>query len=601
MNLGSIRKFRSESKRGTLFILRATRSEPTASTINQRNLTQSFLCDTCRGVDLHSLFTWNRVEPTWELATVLAQLKCDFCRLLKSLAVEDHGLLEIRAFAEKGVMVRLERCSLWEYKYRGGVVGRRITILSPSIPATTPIHNSSASYPIHISQKGRTDSSFSRHEDPEGVSCILPLGQGNPTFGLSPRTTAVDVELVKNWLRTCNHSHGNECWSPKAFTDVVDAPRYIIDLKRNCITKNPGNPDLRYLALSYVWGKVKQPVLTTENLVSWQKKGALLKLKLPQTIRDAMVLTCDIGERYLWVDSLCIVQDAPQELLSQIKQMHVVYRQAYVTIIAASGSDSDSGLCGVRNSPAIRTPQEVTSIGSMQLSTLHVKPHGELRKSVWNSRGWTFQEEICSSRRLVFTTSMVTFNCMAATWREDFPERLMMNNRERYSYLYTTFVSGAVREEEKEDIMKWYSVILQNYLSRNLTDPNDVLKAFAGVTSLVAGTLGPGLWGMPGNYLHEALCWNTDDQADVPSKRRDGFPSWSWAGWYHPKYLNTALPSSLILQRFESDSLLISLKTTTSASIPALQVYESRNVSEKLHQIIQLWNIAFYVPKPIFS
>jgi hypothetical protein len=527
MNLG-IRRLREEGKRGTLFVLRATRSEPTPSTINQRNLTQSFLCDTCRAVDIHGLFTWNREEPQWDLQTVLAQSRCDFCRLLQQLAVDDHGLLEVRRLAETGVTVRLERCSLWEYKYRGGVVGRRITILSPAITA-------SVGSLVHLSRAGRTESSFfRRHEDPEGSTCILPLGQGTPTFGLSPRTVAINVDLVKNWLRTCNHSHGKECWQKPT---IFDAPKYLIDLKRNCITKNPGKSDLRYLALSYVWGSVKQPTLTKKALESWQKKGALLKLKLPQTIRDALVLTIDIGERYLWVDSLCIVQDDSEELLSQIGQMHVVYRQAYVTIIAASGSDSDSGLCGVRNSPAARTPQEVTSIGSMQLSTLHIKPHGELRKSVWNSRGWTFQEEICSSRRLVFTDSMVTFNCMAATWREDFPERLMMNNRERYSYLYTSFISGqSIREDEKEDIMKWYSVIMQNYLSRDLTDPGDILKAFAGVTSLVADVLGDSMCGLPGNYLHEALCWKTDENAGVPIRRRDGFPSWSWAGWYHSQY-----------------------------------------------------------------
>jgi hypothetical protein len=55
-----------------------------------------------------------------------------------------------------------------------------------------------------------------------------------------------------------------------------------------------------------------------------------------------------IGERYLWVDSLCIVQDDPQEKHGQIANMDAIYGNAILTINAAAGQDANAGLPGVR-------------------------------------------------------------------------------------------------------------------------------------------------------------------------------------------------------------------------------------------------------------
>jgi hypothetical protein len=292
------------------------------------------------------------------------------------------------------------------------------------------------------------------------------------------------------------------------------------------------------MCLSYVWGKVDQPMLTKKTFKKFSKFGSLSRAVLPQTIRDAINLTRSIGEKYLWVDSLCIFQDDPVNLQAQIEKMHLVYRQAYLTIIAAAGNSSNFGLPGVRGSIARREPHHVATIGSVQLSMVQIKPHGELRKSVWNGRGWTFQEELCASRRLVFTKSVVMFSCAEATWREDFPERLIVNQVERYAYpLYPAFGPFQAQSvSEKEDVLKWYSIVLQNYLGRSLTNSDDILKAFAGVTSFLSDVLGPVFWGLSENYFHQAICWHcSTDQ--VPLRRRQGFPSWSWAGWYHPQYL----------------------------------------------------------------
>jgi hypothetical protein len=85
------------------------------------------------------------------------------------------------------------------------------------------------------------------------------------------------------------------------------------------------------------------------NVASLEQEGGLHIDQLPQTIQDAMILMSQIQERYLWVDSLCIVQDDKDVKRSQIATMNQIYQGAYATIIAASGNDANAGLPGVRS------------------------------------------------------------------------------------------------------------------------------------------------------------------------------------------------------------------------------------------------------------
>jgi hypothetical protein len=86
-----------------------------------------------------------------------------------------------------------------------------------------------------------------------------------------------------------------------------------------------GQPSLtlRYVALSYVWGGVAMPKTTMGNIEELQKIGGLdtQNFKLPQTVRDAMTVVTSLGERYLWVDTLCIIHDDEQNKDQYISRM----------------------------------------------------------------------------------------------------------------------------------------------------------------------------------------------------------------------------------------------------------------------------------------
>jgi hypothetical protein len=182
-----------------------------------------------------------------------------------------------------------------------------------------------------------------------------------------------------------------------------------------------------YVALSYVWGQTEG--LRTEKtlLPQLQEPGALLRLgpSLPETIRDAMGLVELLGERYLWVDSLCIPQDDEENKLRDINRMAEIYSNSLVTIIAADGHDSGYGLPGIQGlSRARELHQEVFRLEGNEMVVQQQLPKSELewmaRSQVpYFQRGWTFQEYLFSKRRLMFESQIVRWECASCTWNED--------------------------------------------------------------------------------------------------------------------------------------------------------------------------------------
>ena len=94
-----------------------------------------------------------------------------------------------------------------------------------------------------------------------------------------------------------------------------------------------------YGTLSYVWGSTKDFVTKYSDLAALSEPGGLGKdiEKIPKTIRDAIRLTRELGLKYLWVDSLCIVLDDPIDKARFIPEMHQIYYRSFLTIIAAAG------------------------------------------------------------------------------------------------------------------------------------------------------------------------------------------------------------------------------------------------------------------------
>ena len=102
-----------------------------------------------------------------------------------------------------------------------------------------------------------------------------------------------------------------------------------------------------YVALSYVWGKEPFLRLLSENRETLMD-GILLK-DLPKTIKDAVQVTRALNVRYLWVESLCILQDSDTDKALRLPHMNAYYRQATAVISASGATDVCSGFLGFQS------------------------------------------------------------------------------------------------------------------------------------------------------------------------------------------------------------------------------------------------------------
>src|SRR5205085_7279690 len=121
----------------------------------------------------------------------------------------------------------------------------------------------------------------------------------------------------------------------------------------------------------------------------------------PQVIKDAIQLVRDIGERYLWVDAICIVQDDSTAKHQQIRRMDRIYSEAFATIIALAGADANASLPGVRG--GTRDPQAVHHMGGHHMVATPPPLKYVLKLSKWDTRAWTAQERWLSRRCLFFS------------------------------------------------------------------------------------------------------------------------------------------------------------------------------------------------------
>jgi hypothetical protein len=365
----------------------------------------------------------------------------------------------------------------------------------------------------------------------------------------------VDLRLVRRWFNLCEYHHGTECHDP-IWPGSPPQPKHflVVDVEQRCIVSAP--PDCRFTALSYVWGSAQQKKLTRKNWGVFKKAGALDRSGLPATIWDAMLLTRALGEKYCWVDALCIFQDDPASQQDQISQMGAIYSRALITIVNTAG-DGSTGLPGLH--AGTRTLQQI-SIQLQGFDLIKVVDDEDIYTdsrhniSMWEKRAWTYQERLFSKRMIVFRKQQVYWHCRSATWVEEkvletrgTPTTLASVERmihrlpdiPRNLTEQSNQPLGTIGDKEYH----LYRSFVQGYTVRQLSYGSDALNAFAGVCrALSLLSKDEFIWGLPKSSFADALTWSARTPQKNPCLQnvllQDGlvyqlpFPSWSWASQF---------------------------------------------------------------------
>lgn len=219
-----------------------------------------------------------------------------------------------------------------------------------------------------------------------------PLDEARFNFGRAVDPEKISMEMVKEWLNKCEKGHGEKCSSPLQIPGEIDElaayPARVIDVNKHCVVAVDG--PYRYVTLSYVWGQARQLLLTKGNKGDLMTPGFLKVMQevVPRTIFDAIDLVSKMDEKYLWVDALCLIQDDEEDMKAGIQIMDSIYQGSFLTIIAASGADANSGLPGLCSGSRGLKHSIETVMPGIRMRVIHSLPE-YMSNSTYSTRGWT--------------------------------------------------------------------------------------------------------------------------------------------------------------------------------------------------------------------
>jgi Heterokaryon incompatibility protein (HET) len=175
----------------------------------------------------------------------------------------------------------------------------------------------------------------------------------------------VELDLGVAWIRECSEKHPDckhedETLLPSRIIDVGTSDGQEIPCLRLC-SEERGH----YVTLSHCWGP-SNPTRTTAACFQDYLQGIPLA-NLPKTYRDAIAVTRRLGIRYLWIDSLCIIQDSSEDWEKECIKMPQIYQNSTVIIAGPAASGCESGFLDRQPQPGFSDLLTDKETGSVQV------------------------------------------------------------------------------------------------------------------------------------------------------------------------------------------------------------------------------------------
>jgi hypothetical protein len=376
------------------------------------------------------------------------------------------------------------------------------------------------------------------------------------------------LALVRDWIRQCEENH-IVCSSER----LGEYPKRLLDVgEGDYIKLSLAESNQRYVALSHCWGN--SAPLTTTKVNEVQHNFSIPCDSLPRSYRDAVKVTRWLGINHLWIDSLCILQDDPDDWEEKSAKMAGIYSGSYLVIAATRASSSDEGFLQTRDPcREIRSYDHFSSSGSVELL---------LSDCQLFKRGWCFQERMLASRVLHFAPQELIFHsrigrkCECSIFdgskgrrtqdsyylahldpsissfsdnvearqngsRAVVDRRAREGIRRRFrsfkAKIHDMYLRGKVNRESYDPSLKpirfgeMWGYIIADYSPLEFTFDRDVLPALSGLVNLTQA-FSPGCYiaGLWEKDLHYQLAWESIvDEADCSRPQEYLAPSFSWA------------------------------------------------------------------------
>ena len=332
------------------------------------------------------------------------------------------------------------------------------------------------------------------------------------------------LNVIKNWLAECSKSHP---YCEKVLEqDPPQLPTRVLAISEGDdeepfkIRLHVSNGEhAPYAVLSHCWGQVT-PLKTLRSNIE-EHKDRISYNDLPLTFQDAVLMAWYVLDcPYLWIDSLCIIQDDKHDWEIEAATMATVYANAMLTFAATAAKDASYG-CTFQYDSALR----IASNDGAAMVRFEDHLNLNAQDAPLNSRGWCFQESALSKRMVCFPEEQMLWKCSSKHESED---GLLNTSNDSHGWNEATWnVWASLRRigEGQSSYSFWYRM-MENYSRRILTFDEDKLAALAGIVAefqnLIKDVPVMGIW--QGDLL-DGLLWRTAE----PMERLKFIPSWSWA------------------------------------------------------------------------
>ncbi|OCL10795.1 HET-domain-containing protein, partial [Glonium stellatum] len=366
------------------------------------------------------------------------------------------------------------------------------------------------------------------------------------------------------WLKECLSNHA-DCPKPSIISAFI--PSRVIDVGDSDGSQEPyllktqdqyiPEAEKRYVALSHCWGTAQ--IITTKLLTLSDRYRGIPMATLPRTFQDAVIVTRKLGLRYLWIDSLCIIQDSDEDWENESVQMCNIYHNALFTVSAAHASNSSTG-CFFQRDGLLHLPFELSfPLAESEGDTIKTLFAPLPRQQILNyhepplyGRAWVLQEQVLSPRMLIYDGDQLRWECLTMHGSERSPlggvsrhigaskaiRKGITDSREDF-FILAEFDEEFPPRYQHQD---WCYAVM-DYTHRGMTNQSDRLIAISGIAEAIQrrtkNVYVSGLWQ---DQLALGLLWNIPFEPEFtpttmfaftipPSTRHDKAiaPSWSWA------------------------------------------------------------------------
>ncbi|KAI1262704.1 heterokaryon incompatibility protein-domain-containing protein [Xylariaceae sp. FL1019] len=311
--------------------------------------------------------------------------------------------------------------------------------------------------------------------------------------------------------------------------------------------------DGEYIALSHPWGRGPHLVTDKDNLERFKRNGIKMSIP-PGTFRDAVITTRELGKRYLWIDSLCIVQGPGGDFEAQAGRMETVFSSAYCVLAATQAHNQRDGFLQSRTERDYVTLRTRNNAGTFYVCENIDDFNGDVLEGHLNRRGWVLQEHALARRTIFFAGKQTYYECGDGVRCETLTK--VTNNLAAFLG-DPSFPDIIMSATQGEKIVRFQN-LYKTYSGLGFTNDEDRAVAMSGIQSRLLRAFGTqGGYGIfdevqkdtsGGGLLRRSLLWHCPSGKELTrirytrDPRLSGVPSWSWMAYkgaidyLHPEF-----------------------------------------------------------------